>query len=85
MGDKSAGIDQDVSGLGADKKTQLDDQFEIATGSDADIDYSDVGEPGSEAPEEKATPETTLAKNKKYYKIYLLKLCQKQKNYTVMK
>jgi len=65
LGDKSAGIDQDVSGLGADKKTQLDDQFEIAAGSDADIDYSDVGEPGSLAPEEEATPETTLAKEQK--------------------
>jgi len=65
LGDKSAGIDQDVSGLGADKKTQLDDQFEIAEGSDADIDYRDVGEPGSEAPEEEATPETTLAKEQK--------------------
>ena len=65
LGDKSAGIDQDVSGLGADKKTELDDQFEIAAGSDADIDYSDVGEPGSLAPEEEATPETTLAKEQK--------------------
>ena len=65
LGDKSAGIDQDISGLGADKKTQLDDQFEIAEGSDADIDYSDVGEPGSEAPAEEATPETTLAKEQK--------------------
>ena len=65
LGDKSAGIDQGISGLGADKKTQLDDQFEIAEGSDADIDYSDVGEPGSEAPAEEATPETTLAKEQK--------------------
>jgi len=65
LGDKSAGIDQGISGLGADKKTQLDDEFEIAAGSDADIDYRDVGEPGSLAPEEQATPETTLAKEQK--------------------
>ena len=44
---------------------RIDEKMELGAMTDADIDYSDVGELGSEAPEEKATPETTLAKEQK--------------------
>jgi len=46
-GDASAGIDQSTSGVGSDVKEKEDDTFEIGEASDADIDYTDVGEPGS--------------------------------------
>ena len=62
-GDALAGIDQSPTGQGADVKAKEDDTFDIGEASDADIDYTDVGEPGSEAP--KDTPETTLAKEQK--------------------
>ncbi len=62
-GDALAGIDQSPTGQGADVKAREDDRFEIGEASDADIDYTDVGEPGSLAP--KDTPETTLAKEQK--------------------
>tara|TARA_R100001086_G_scaffold247928_1_gene183555 strand:+ start:119 stop:1864 length:1746 start_codon:yes stop_codon:yes gene_type:complete len=46
-GDATAGIDQSPSGIGSDVKEKEDDTFEIGEASDADIDYTDVGEPGS--------------------------------------
>ena len=62
-GDALAGIDQSPTAQGADVKAKEDDTFDIGEASDADIDYTDVGEPGSLAPED--TPETTLAKEQK--------------------
>ena len=47
LGDKFAGIDQSPTGIGSDVKEKEDDTFEIGEASDADIDYTDVGEPGS--------------------------------------
>ena len=43
----TAGIDQDVIGGGAGVKEAEDEAMELGAMSDADIDYTDVGEPGS--------------------------------------
>ena len=63
--DPKAGVDMSPTSEGVDR---IDEKMELGAMTDADIDYSDVGEPGSEAPEEKATPETTLAKEQKALK-----------------
>ena len=60
LGDKTAGIDQDSTGAGSQKQAELDEIMALGAMSDADIDYTDVGEPGSLEPEPEE--KTTLAK-----------------------
>jgi len=60
LGDKTAGIDQDPIGAGSQKQAELDETMALGAMSDADIDYTDVGEAGSLEPEPEE--KTTLAK-----------------------
>jgi hypothetical protein len=71
-GDALAGVDMSPSGQGADVKTKEDDRFALGEASDADIDYTDVGEPGSEAPVKEVSEQEQLFANvmKDYNQMY---------------
>ena len=62
-GDALAGVDMSPTGQGADVKTREDDRFALGEASDADIDYTDVGEPGSEAPVKEVSEQEQLFAN----------------------
>ena len=67
--DKGAGIDMSPTGEGLGR---VDEQMELGAMTDADIDYTDVGEPGSEAPDKEVSEQEQLFANvmDDYNKLY---------------
>lgn len=67
--DSGAGIDMSPTGEGLGR---VDEQMELGAMTDADIDYTDVGEPGSEAPDKEVSEQEQLFANvmDDYNKLY---------------